>query len=106
ATISRIQKAVGSQSINCAGIFSLEEFAGVLKEAAVVVSVNTGTIHLSSAVATPTVVLYAQSNPQHTPWGVDNMVLDYSIAEELKSKNEVIRYVDRLLYKDYKPYPS
>src|SRR5690606_35528439 len=73
--ISRIQRATGGNSINCAGMFSLEEFTSVLKDAVVVVSVNTGTIHLSSAVGTPTVVLYAQSNPQHTPWGVDHVVL-------------------------------
>lgn len=104
--IDEIQKSLDKNCISCAGLFSLEEFTVVLKEAAVVISVNTGTIHLSAAVQTPTVVLYAQSNPQHTPWNVVNSVLDFSIPENLKSKNEIIHYVDQLLYSDRKPYPS
>jgi len=104
--IDEILRSLGENCISCAGLFSLEEFIAILKEAVVVVSVNTGTIHLSSAVQTPTVVLYAQSNPQHTPWNVVNAVLDFSIPENLKSKNEVINYVDQLLYSEPKPYPS
>jgi len=104
--IDEIQEALDKNCISCTGLFSLEEFIAVLKEAVVVVSVNTGTIHLSAAVQTPTVVLYAQSNPQHTPWNVVNSVLDFSIPENLKSKNEVISYVDQLLYFEEKPYPS
>jgi len=104
--INSIQESVGGKSVSCAGIFSMEEFMVVLKEAVAVVSVNTGTIHLSSAVQTPTVVLYAQSNPQHTPWNVVHSMLYFSIPDKLKSKNEVINYVDKLLYSKHTPYPS
>ena len=58
-----------------------------------VVSVNTSTIHIAAAVETPVIVLYALSNPQHSPWMATGKVLPYDIPEALKSRNEVIRYV-------------
>jgi len=104
--IESVQNIVGGKSTSVVGLFSLEEFIWAIKKAALVVSVNTSTIHLSSAVKTPTIVLYAQSNPQHTPWNVDHITLDYSISNKYKSKNEVISYVDNLLYSEHTPYPS
>lgn len=104
--VANIQQQVGGNSLSVAGLFSLEEFIYLLKEASAVVSVNTSTIHLCSAVQTPVTVLYAQTNPQHTPWDVKYTLLEYSIPEEYKSKNEVIGYVDRHLYREKVDYPS
>lgn len=104
--IRSIQSEVASETYVLAGELELNEFAVVLNHAQTVVSVNTGTIHLAAALRTPLVVLYARSNPQHTPWNVPNRVLDYSIPDEMKSRNEVIRYVDDLLYAEHKDYPS
>jgi len=104
--IESIQNIVGRKSTSVVGLFSLEEFIWAIKKAALVISVNTSTIHLSSAVKTPMIVLYAQSNPQHTPWNVQHTILNYSIPDKFKSKNEVISYVDKLLYSEYVPYPS
>lgn len=104
--ITTIQKQIGCGSYSIAGLVNLEEFIWTIKNAVVVVSVNTGTIHLAAAVNCPTVVLYAQSNPQHTPWQSQYRSLEYSIPRDLKSKNEVINYVDRLIYSQELPYPS
>lgn len=104
--IRSIQKEVPAETYLLTGELQLNEFAALLERAQSVVSVNTGTIHLASALKTPLVVLYAQSNPQHTPWNVRHRLLEYSIPEGMKSKNEVIRYVDELLYSDHKDYPS
>ena len=61
-------------------------------------SVNTGTVHIAAAAGTPVVVLYAQTNPQHTPWKVPCKVLQFPVAEELRSRNEVIKFVNEKLY--------
>ncbi len=104
--IRSIQSEVPAETFLLAGELQLNKFAVVLDKAQSVVSVNTGTIHLASALKTSLVVLYARSNPQHTPWNVRHRVLEYSIPESMKSRNEVIRYVDELLYAEHKDYPS
>jgi lipopolysaccharide heptosyltransferase II len=101
-----IELATNGKVKSLAGLLSLDQFAALIKSAALVVSVNTGTIHLAAAVQTPVVVLYANSNPQHTPWMVPNIVLEYSIPKELKSKNKVVKYVDELLYSEQQAVPS
>ncbi len=87
------RKAIGKNAFNAAGLLSLEEFITLIKKAPLVVSVNTSTIHMAAAVETPVIVLYALSNPQHSPWMATGKVLLYDIPEALKSRNEVIRYV-------------
>jgi ADP-heptose:LPS heptosyltransferase len=40
---------------------------------------NNGPVHIAAAVGTPIVVLYALTNPQHTPWGVPHRVLSHDV---------------------------
>ncbi len=47
--------------------------------APLLVSNNTGPVHIAAAVGTPVVDLYALTNPQHTPWGVPNRVLYHDV---------------------------
>lgn len=101
-----IERATDGKVRSLAGLLPLDQFAALLNKAALVVSVNTGTVHLAAALQTPVVVLYANSNPQHKPWVVPNVVLEYSIPTELKSKNKVIKYVDDLLYLEQQAPPS
>ncbi len=79
-----------------AGLFTLNEFIVLIEKSPILVSVNTGTIHIAAATGTPVVVLYALTNPQHTPWQVYNQILPYTVPVEAQSKNEIIRYVNRL----------
>jgi ADP-heptose:LPS heptosyltransferase len=88
-----IQKGIGENSFSMAGIFSIEEFIALISMAPLVISVNTGTVHIAAATQTPVIVLYALTNPQHTPWEVSSKVLFYSVNENLRSKNEIVRYV-------------
>jgi hypothetical protein len=46
------------------------------------------------------------TNPQHTPWKVPNYVFEFSVPEYLRSQNEVIRYVNDLVYNKENPYPN
>jgi lipopolysaccharide heptosyltransferase II len=102
----RLQQAVGAGSYSVAGLLALDEFIYVIKTAPLVVSVNTSTVHIAAAMCTPVVVLYAQTNPQHTPWMVPHKVLPFSIAQKIQSKNEVIAYVNKTIYNKHVDYPS
>jgi len=97
-TLEHLQKGIGQQSFNTAGFLTLEEFITLVKRAPLVLSVNTSTIHIAAALATPVVVLYALSNPQHCPWMATGKVLLYDIPESLRSRNEVIQYVHEYLH--------
>ncbi len=41
--------------------------AAVLQIAPLLISNNTGPVHIAAGLGTPVVVLYALTNPQHTP---------------------------------------
>ncbi len=96
--VADLQKHIGSGTFNAAGFFSIEQLITLISHAPLLLSVNTGTVHLAAAVGTPVVVLYAQTNPQHTPWMVPNEVIEFPVPEDLKSKNGIIRYVDDTIY--------
>jgi lipopolysaccharide heptosyltransferase II len=53
----------------------LEGLAAVLQRAPLLIANNSGPAHLAAAVGTPVVNLYALTNPQHAPWGVESRVL-------------------------------
>jgi lipopolysaccharide heptosyltransferase II len=64
---------------NMAGVLGLGELAALIARANVLVSNNTGPVHIASSVGTPVVDLYALTNPQHTPWQVPNRVLYHDV---------------------------
>ena len=73
------QSAMGMPSVSLAGQLSLGELAALIADAQVVVCNNSGPAHLAAAAGTPTVVLYALTNPQHTPWRVATRVLNREV---------------------------
>ena len=91
---------------NVAGLLNLDELAVIIKGAEAVVSVNTAIVHIAAAMNTPVIVLYALTNPQHTPWKVPAKVLPFSVAASLKSRNEIINFVDQQLYSEHIPHPT
>jgi lipopolysaccharide heptosyltransferase II len=76
-----IEAARGSpkQGVTLAGQLSLGELAALLDGAAAMVCNNSGPAHIAAAQGTPTVVLYALTNPQHTPWRVASRVLSVDV---------------------------
>lgn len=88
-----ISTAIGPNAFNLAGTFALAEFIKAIQMAPLVVSVNTGTVHIAAAVQTKVIVLYALTNPQHPPWKSIGKVLPYSVPEEMQSSNPVLRFV-------------
>jgi lipopolysaccharide heptosyltransferase II len=72
-------REAGGAARSVAGALSLGEFAAVLARSALLVSSNTGAVHIAAAVGTPVVDLYALTNPQHTPWLVPHRVLSRDV---------------------------
>lgn len=93
ALTEQLATETGKNSFSLGGWFALNEFAELIRKSPLVISVNTGTVHLAAATNTPVVVLYALTNPQHAPWKAMGQVLPFSPPAQLESKNEVVRYV-------------
>jgi len=77
--IEGIREAISTPTLSIAGAMDLAELAGLLRLAPLLISNNTGPVHIAAAVGTPVVDLYALTNPQHTPWGVENRVLFHEV---------------------------
>ncbi len=77
--IRRIQKESGVPTISMAGRLNLAELATLISNSPLLISNNTGPVHIAAAVGTPVVDLYALTNPQHTPWNVPNRVLNHDV---------------------------
>ncbi len=103
-----IAAGIGDVAIDLAGKLSIGEFIALADGAAVIVSVNTSTIHIAAARQTPVIVLYALTNPQHTPWKVWGRIFAWNVPAGLQSKNEVISYVrnNRMIQEPELPQPA
>jgi lipopolysaccharide heptosyltransferase II len=77
--VEGIQAEIGADSYSLVGCLNLAELAALIEIAHLVISNNTGPVHIAAAVGTPVVDLYALTNPQHTPWGVPNRVLFHDV---------------------------
>jgi lipopolysaccharide heptosyltransferase II len=98
-----IADGIGENAFSVAGIFSLEEFIVVQKRASLIISVNTGTIHIAAALRKPVIVLYALTNPQHAPWKTTGKILPFPVQESLQSRNEVLKHLRHTYFKGEVP---
>jgi lipopolysaccharide heptosyltransferase II len=108
ANEKHLTQPIASNAPHCydlAGELPVEMFIALIAGASLVLSVNTGTIHIAAATHTPVVVLYALTNPQHTPWKVPSAVLPFSVKKDLKSKNQIVAYVSEKMPDDLS-YPD
>ncbi len=79
ALIDAAREPMTQPSFSLAGRLELGEFAALIAGAQVLVTNNTGPVHLAAALGTPVVDLYALTNPQHTPWKVASRVLNHQV---------------------------
>jgi lipopolysaccharide heptosyltransferase II len=79
ALVDDVCRMAGAGALNLAGKLSIGEMAALVGDAAILVSNNTGPVHMAAALQTPVVVLYALTNPQHTPWQVPHRVLNRDV---------------------------
>jgi ADP-heptose:LPS heptosyltransferase len=105
---SAIAKGIGAHAIDMAGRFTTGEFIALTDSARGIVSVNTATIHIAAACQTPVIVLYALTNPQHTPWKVSGKIFPFNVPGHLQSNNEVIGFVrdNRMIQQPELPRPA
>lgn len=101
-----LQKETGNMSYSAGGLFDIPELAAIISGCKMVISVNTGPVHIAAGLKIPIIVLYARTNPQHVPWKTENRIFEFDVSNNIKSKNEVIRFVNRTLYKHPLPYPE
>lgn len=78
ALVESIQ-AMSGRSYSLAGRLTIEEMAGVLQISPLLISNNSGPVHLAAGLGTPVVVLSALTNPQHAPWNVPSRVLSHDV---------------------------
>ncbi len=81
ALVSRIMARCTGAAVlvDVAGVLTLGELACLIDDADLLISNNTGPVHLAAALQTPVVDLYALTNPQHTPWHVPARVLSRDV---------------------------
>jgi lipopolysaccharide heptosyltransferase II len=77
--IGAAQARMTSPGISLADRLTLGELAALIAGAQVIVCNNSGPVHIAAAVGTPVAVLYALTNPQHTPWKVPSHVLNHDV---------------------------
>lgn len=77
--VEAIRERMSVPSHSLAGRLDLGELAALLALAPLLISNNTGPVHVAAAVGTPVVDLYALTNPQHTPWAVASRVLFHDV---------------------------
>jgi len=78
--VETIRTSMEADSFSLVGELDLEEFSALLSQAPLLISNNTGPVHIAAAFGTPVVDLYALTNPQHTPWHVPHRTLFHDVA--------------------------
>ncbi|WP_374672882.1 glycosyltransferase family 9 protein [Ideonella sp.] len=73
--IDEARAAMRRPAVSLAGQLDVPGLAALVQAARLVLTNNSGPSHLAAAVGTPVVTLYAQTNPQHTPWQARARVL-------------------------------
>jgi len=71
---------LGDAAVSLTGSLAFEELCGLIAAAPLLISNNTGPVHIAAAVGTPVVDVYALTNPQHTPWQVPSRVLSHDVS--------------------------
>ncbi len=81
AACEKLRGLVGEHAVNMAGRTNLVELAGLLSAVDLLVSNDSGPMHLAAAVGTPVLALFGPTDPGLTgPWGARNRVLTAPVA--------------------------
>lgn len=79
--VERIRQRMRHPSLSVAGAVSFDTLCGLIQSADLVLTNNTGPMHIAAAVKTPVVVLFALTNPpeQWGPWKVPHRQLFHDV---------------------------
>ncbi len=98
-----VMKESGQGVFSLVGQVDIGELAALIAMAKLLISNNTGPVHMAAAVQTAVVDLYARTNPEHTPWQVSSRVLYFDVPEHLRSRAPALVYT---MPKVAKPMPA
>ena len=71
--------AAGARCAVLAGQTTFEQLAGIISQSALLLSNNTGPVHVAAAFGVPVVDLYALTAPQYRPWLVPSRVISHDV---------------------------
>jgi lipopolysaccharide heptosyltransferase I len=98
--IGRIIAAMRAPAANLAGMTSLLELAALYEKAHVVVSTDTGPMHIAAATGTPVVAIFGATAPWRTgPWGEQHRVVRVEmecspcLKKQCPTERECMRWV-------------
>ena len=79
--IENVQEQNRKAILACGGLLSFSDFCGLIEVADLVITNNTGPMHIAAAVKTPVVALFALTNPpeQWGPWRVPHRQLYHDV---------------------------
>lgn len=77
--IDEARSVMSRPALSLAGQVDAPALAALIAAARLLLANNSGPSHLAAATGTPVVTLYAQTNPQHTPWSARARVLRHDV---------------------------
>lgn len=79
--LAELSPAAGAASRGCAGDLPFPAFCALIERADLVITNNTGPMHVAAALGTPVVALFALTNPpeQWGPWRVPHRLLNHDV---------------------------
>jgi len=77
--IDEARCSMSGPSWSIGGRLGLGQLGALIDGAELLVSNNSGPVHIAAALGTPVVDVYALTNPQHTPWRVPARVLTHDV---------------------------
>ncbi|MBN2437009.1 MAG: glycosyltransferase family 9 protein [Deltaproteobacteria bacterium] len=76
APLERICRKMRTKAVNLGGRTTLRELACIYREAALLITTDSGPMHLAAAVGTPVVALFGPTDPARTgPWGPGHRII-------------------------------
>jgi len=90
AAVRQVAASARGKAVDFSGQLSLAELVALIGSAKLLISNNTGPVHIAAAVQTPVVDLYARTNPEHTPWKVRHKTLYFDVPSAIRSKNTTL----------------
>jgi len=78
--LEKIRKLMKTRALNLGGRTTLRELAALYREATIVITTDSGPMHLAAAVGTPVVALFGPTDPARTgPYGLGHRVIRTAI---------------------------
>ena len=79
--VSRIRERMEAPSASVAGATTLRELAALYRQASVLLTTDSGPMHLAAAVGTPVVALFGPTSPERTgPYGTGHTIIRKGMA--------------------------